>query len=89
MDRTRLAIVEASIAFGHALGLRVTAEGIETVGQRDRLSELRCDIGQGYLFGKAVPPVLARPLRQWSPTPSLRVVATDDQPRPIMGSASA
>ena len=89
MDRTRLAIVEASIAFGHALGPRVTAEGIETVGQGGRHSEVRCDIGQGHLFGKAVPPVLARPQRQWPPVPSLRVVATDDQQRPIMGSASA
>ena len=45
------AIVTASIAFAHALGLEVTAEGIETQDQLDRLSDLGCDRGQGYLIG--------------------------------------
>lgn len=47
-------IVRASIAFAHALGLEVTAEGIETRGQLERLSDLGCDRGQGYLIGRAV-----------------------------------
>jgi diguanylate cyclase (GGDEF)-like protein len=59
VDRTRSAIVDASIAVGHALGLRVTAEGIETVDQRRRLVELGCDFGQGYLFGRPTPAVIA------------------------------
>ena len=46
------AIVTASIAFAHALGLEVTAEGIETRAQLDRLSDLGCDRGQGYLIGR-------------------------------------
>jgi EAL domain-containing protein (putative c-di-GMP-specific phosphodiesterase class I) len=46
------AIVTASIAFAHALGLEVTAEGIETQDQLDRLFELGCDRGQGYLVGR-------------------------------------
>jgi EAL domain-containing protein (putative c-di-GMP-specific phosphodiesterase class I) len=46
------AIVTASIAFAHALGLEVTAEGIETQDQLDRLSDLGCDRGQGYLIGR-------------------------------------
>jgi diguanylate cyclase (GGDEF)-like protein len=46
------AIVTASIAFAHALGLQVTAEGIETRAQLDRLSDLGCDRGQGYLIGR-------------------------------------
>ena len=46
------AIVTASIAFAHALGLQVTAEGIETRTQLDRLSDLGCDRGQGYLIGR-------------------------------------
>ena len=46
------AIVTASIAFAHALGLEVTAEGIETRVQLDRLAELGCDRGQGYLIGR-------------------------------------
>jgi EAL domain-containing protein (putative c-di-GMP-specific phosphodiesterase class I) len=47
------AIVAASIAFAHALGLDVTAEGIETRAQLDRLAELGCDRGQGYLIGRS------------------------------------
>jgi diguanylate cyclase (GGDEF)-like protein len=49
------AIVTASIAFAHALGLEVTAEGIETRVQLDRLSDLGCDRGQGYLIGRSIP----------------------------------
>lgn len=48
------AIVTASIAFAHALGLEVTAEGIETRAQLDRLVELGCERGQGYLIGRAI-----------------------------------
>ena len=49
------AIVTASIAFAHALGLEVTAEGIETRAQLDRLADLGCDRGQGYLIGRSAP----------------------------------
>jgi diguanylate cyclase (GGDEF)-like protein len=48
------AIVTASIAFAHALGLEVTAEGIETRVQLERLAELGCDRGQGYLIGRPI-----------------------------------
>jgi diguanylate cyclase (GGDEF)-like protein len=43
-------IVAAVIQFAHALGLSVTAEGIERPAQLDRLAELGCDYGQGFLF---------------------------------------
>ncbi len=43
-------IVAAVIQFAHALGLSVTAEGIERPGQLERLTELGCDCGQGFLF---------------------------------------
>lgn len=39
----------------HKLGLRVVAEGIETEGQRQLLTQAGCDYGQGYLLGKPVP----------------------------------
>jgi EAL domain-containing protein (putative c-di-GMP-specific phosphodiesterase class I) len=35
---------------GHALGLQLVAEGIETSTQHDTLRALNCDYGQGYLF---------------------------------------
>jgi diguanylate cyclase (GGDEF)-like protein/PAS domain S-box-containing protein len=44
------AIVAAVIQFAHALGLSVTAEGIERGGQLERLTELGCEYGQGFLF---------------------------------------
>ena len=43
-------IVAAVIQFAHALGLSVTAEGIERPGQLERLIDLGCDCGQGFLF---------------------------------------
>lgn len=43
-------IVAAVIQFAHALGLLVTAEGIERSSQLDRLAELGCEYGQGFLF---------------------------------------
>ena len=46
------AIVNATIAFGKALGLTVTAEGIETAEQLEGLRASGADRGQGYLFAK-------------------------------------
>jgi EAL domain-containing protein (putative c-di-GMP-specific phosphodiesterase class I) len=50
------AITSAIIALGHTLGLRVLAEGVETVGQLTVLRGLGCDEFQGYLVSPAVPP---------------------------------
>ncbi len=46
------AIVQAVIGAGHALGLTIVAEGIETEGQRALLAGMGCDAGQGFLFGQ-------------------------------------
>ena len=46
------AIVEAIIALGHALGLRVIAEGVERPEQLEELRTLGSEIGQGYFFGQ-------------------------------------
>ena len=37
-----------------SLGLKTIAEGVETDEQRNILRLLRCDLGQGYHFGRAV-----------------------------------
>jgi diguanylate cyclase (GGDEF)-like protein len=42
-------IVDAIIAMGHALGLKVLAEGVETQAQLDILRDQGCDLFQGYL----------------------------------------
>ncbi len=54
-DREDAAIVRAIIQTGHALGLSVVGEGIETEQQRAFLSGTGCDEGQGYLFSHPLP----------------------------------
>jgi diguanylate cyclase (GGDEF)-like protein/PAS domain S-box-containing protein len=49
-DPAAAAIVKAMIEMAHALGLTVTAEGIETATQLTWLQRLGCDHGQGYLL---------------------------------------
>jgi len=50
------AIVTAMVGLAQGLGLLVTAEGVETVAQRARLTELGCTHLQGYLLGRPQPP---------------------------------
>lgn len=49
-------IVKAIIALGHALSLDVVAEGIETLEQTELLKSLNCEYGQGYYWGRPLPP---------------------------------
>jgi diguanylate cyclase (GGDEF)-like protein len=50
-----LEIVRATINLGHEMGLRVVAEGIEDVATLDLLSELGCDLAQGYFISRPTP----------------------------------
>jgi EAL domain-containing protein (putative c-di-GMP-specific phosphodiesterase class I) len=50
-DQEDAAIVRAVIETGHALGLRMVADGIENELQRTFLERIGCDEGQGPLFG--------------------------------------
>ncbi|MBI2307308.1 MAG: EAL domain-containing protein [Rhodocyclales bacterium] len=54
-DADTVSIVTGIIALAHSLRMKVTAEGVETVLQRDVLLSLGCDSLQGYLFSKPVP----------------------------------
>jgi diguanylate cyclase (GGDEF)-like protein/PAS domain S-box-containing protein len=60
-------LTEAIIGLGRALGLVQIAEGIEHAGQANRLLELGCELGQGYLFSPAVP--IEQALRQVAGVP--------------------
>ena len=54
----------AIIDLAHAHDLLVTAEGVETEEQAALLLAMGCDHGQGWLFGRPVPPeVLAGDVR--------------------------
>ena len=57
------AVVDAVVKLAHALGLKVVAEGVETLRQHKVLVELGCDELQGYLFAK---PMTARALLIWA-----------------------
>jgi diguanylate cyclase (GGDEF)-like protein len=54
-DKDR-AIVQTVVTLGHSLGMDVVAEGIETVEQHRILQHSGCDVYQGFLFSKAIPP---------------------------------
>ncbi|MBL8517820.1 MAG: PAS domain-containing protein [Betaproteobacteria bacterium] len=54
-DADDAAIVSAVIALGQALQLDVTAEGVESVAQREWLAARGCHAAQGYLSGPPMP----------------------------------
>ncbi|MGR0277505.1 bifunctional diguanylate cyclase/phosphodiesterase [Marinomonas dokdonensis] len=53
-DCDHAALTRAIISLSHDLNLKVIAEGITNVEQLARLREYGCDIGQGFLFSKAI-----------------------------------
>jgi diguanylate cyclase (GGDEF)-like protein len=53
-DRKHAALTHAIISLSHDLGLKVIAEGITDIHQLIMLQDFGCDIGQGYLFSKAL-----------------------------------
>jgi diguanylate cyclase (GGDEF)-like protein len=64
----------ATVALGHTLDLEVTAEGLETADQVARARAAGCDTGQGWHFGRPLPPHRVRPAARddLSPTPRRR-----------------
>ena len=54
--------VEVMIQLAHKFGINVVAEGVENRETLDALSELGCDIAQGYFISK---PLEAENLKSW------------------------
>ncbi|MDH3628940.1 MAG: EAL domain-containing protein [Acidobacteriota bacterium] len=54
--KTDASILNAIVTMGHALGLHVLAEGVETEEQATLLRDLGCDEVQGFLYGRPMPP---------------------------------
>jgi diguanylate cyclase (GGDEF)-like protein len=54
-NRDSMSIVRAVIGLGQSLGMKTTAEGVETAEQLNRLREENCDEVQGYFFSRPRP----------------------------------
>ncbi len=66
-DRGDAAIVAAVVALGHATGLSVVAEGVETAEQAALVRRIGCDELQGYYFSRPLPPSdFERVVRTWA-----------------------
>ena len=69
-DPTSRALVTAIIRVGHALGLQVTAEGVEAASELEYLRDQNCDRAQGYYFGRPVQSArLKGLLSRWAKNP--------------------
>lgn len=55
IDGDDAAIARAIVSMGHALGLRVVAEGVEDEAQLNLLRQMGCDEAQGFLFSPPLP----------------------------------
>ncbi|MCA1599036.1 MAG: EAL domain-containing protein, partial [Chloroflexi bacterium] len=95
-DETDAAIVASTVGMGHALGLRVVAEGIEDRATWEALAAMGCDVAQGYYLARPLPPdalahwLQASPWGLPTPTPPTQAAwttATDgDDGRPAHAS---
>ena len=84
------AIVAGVLGLAHALGVEAIAEGVETPKQADKLAGLGCELAQGYLWSRPLPPneLEASFERLWPRRPiapaetgaPIRVVLADDRP---------
>jgi diguanylate cyclase len=54
-DSEDAAIVAAIVALGHTLNLKIVAEGVETLEQKEFLTRLGCNSLQGFLLGRPMP----------------------------------
>ncbi|PYS24864.1 MAG: diguanylate cyclase [Acidobacteria bacterium] len=68
-------LVMTIVTLSHNLRLNVVAEGVETDEQLAFLRLLRCDEGQGYLFGRPVPAATFRSTLAADPRRKLHVLA--------------
>ncbi len=61
-NRDDASIVRSVVTLGHNLGLQVVAEGVDNRRSLDMLTEMGCDLAQGYFLSR---PVAAADLTAW------------------------
>ena len=74
-DQESQAIVETIMTLARALNMSVVAEGIEHEAQVDRLLDLGCETGQGFLFSKPVSAAAAAALLPGPCVPAPAIVS--------------
>ena len=82
------AFASAIVALGRTLDVKIIAEGIEDVGQLERLKALGCEFGQGFLFARpedaatiAATIASRRPIALVDPSAGEHGRLTDEDPR--------
>jgi diguanylate cyclase (GGDEF)-like protein len=76
-DRQDAVLVHSIIDLGRNLGLRVTAEGVETENVKDVLAKLGCDYAQGFHVGR---PVIAEECSRYFAPSAAAATATSAAP---------
>ena len=74
-DLSDLAVVRAIVELGHSLGLIVVAEGVEQDATRHQLTEMGCDVAQGFLFSR---PLAADRFDAWLAVRTVRAPGVRD-----------
>lgn len=54
-DSREALLVKSTVDLAHGLGMKITAEGVETAPVLALLTGMGCDVAQGYLIGKPMP----------------------------------
>jgi EAL domain-containing protein (putative c-di-GMP-specific phosphodiesterase class I) len=66
-DRGARAVVASIVHLGHALGLTVVAEGVESEAQLEQVREMGCDLAQGFHLSPPLPADALNRLRRSRP----------------------
>lgn len=80
-DLSDLAVVRAIVDLGHSLSLTVVAEGVEEEAVRQQLTEMGCDVAQGFLFSR---PLGERRFESWLRARTVRMLGIRDNETVLM-----
>jgi diguanylate cyclase (GGDEF)-like protein len=80
-DLSDLAVVRAIVDLGHSLSLTVVAEGVEEDAVRLQLTEMGCDVAQGFLFSR---PLGERRFEAWLRARTVRMLGVRENETVLM-----